>query len=514
MASPSPTQLETFYEQIKDSLRPYVDPEASPSARLKGVTADSREVAPGMAFVAVRGGTRDGHRFIAQAVKDGAALVVGEEPLAQHAESMGRVPYVEVADSRLALAYLAAQLAGNPSHALTVVGVTGTSGKTTTTYLIESVLKSAGHKVGVIGTVNFRSGNRIYPSTHTTPGSPELQKLLSEMRQDGCTAVVMEVSSHALKQHRVAYIAFDAVVFTNLSPEHQDFHPDMEDYYRSKAILFNESLKYSIRAGKRPFAAVTEDDRWGRRLLSELRADPQPETWFASFGLAAGADVNARNIRLDLKGIRGEAGGIRVRSELTGHFNVQNILGAILAGQGLHINPVAIGEGIAALKCVPGRLERVPNDKGVYVMVDYAHKSDALSKVLRTLRGVRGVQNGGRLITVFGCGGDRDRQKRPVMGRTASALSDHVFVTSDNPRTEDPQAIIDEILRGIAEPERARVTVEPDRRKAIYASLQMAKPGDLVLVAGKGHEDYQIVGTQKLPFDDRQVAIEALSALP
>lgn len=492
------------YEAVVGALKSYVANDLN-ILDLKSATSDSRALGHGTAFVAIRGGQNDGHRFIEQAVRGGVSLIVGEEPLANHAAVLGAIPYVEVPDSRLALAYLSAQLMGNPSHAMTIVGVTGTSGKTTTTYLIESVLKSAGHRVGVIGTVNFRLGTKVYPSTHTTPGAPELQQLLAEMRRDGCTAVVMEVSSHALKQQRAAFIAFDAVVFTNLSPEHLDFHPDMEDYYRSKTMLFNESLPYSIRAGKRPFAAVSEDDKWGRRLLEELRADPLPEMWFASFGLASGADVSAKNIRLDLAGIRGEAGGIRVKSMLTGHFNVQNILGAVLAGQGLHINPIAIGEGIAALTSVPGRLERVPNDKGVHVLVDYAHKSDALSKVLRTLRGVRA---GNRLITVFGCGGDRDRSKRPVMGKTAAALSDHVFVTSDNPRTESPDAIIAEILAGIGE--RGHVTVEPDRRKAIFASLKMARPGDLVLIAGKGHESYQIIGTQKVHFDDREVAAQAL----
>lgn len=492
------------HEAIVDAFKNYLSIDLN-TLDLKAVTADSRAIQPRTAFVAVRGVQSDGHQYIEQAVQAGAALIVGEDPLATHASVLRNTPYVEVADSRLALAYLAAQLSGNPSHAMTVVGVTGTSGKTTTTYLIEAVLKSAGHRVGVIGTVNFRLGNKIYPSTHTTPGAPELQQLLAEMRSDGCTAVVMEVSSHALKQQRAAFVAFDAVVFTNLSPEHLDFHPDMEDYYRSKTMLFTESLPYSIRAGKRPFAAVSEDDKWGRRLLEELRADPLPEMWFASFGLASNADVSAKNIKLDLAGIRGEAGGIRVKSALTGHFNVQNILGAILAGQGLHINPIAIGEGIAALSCVPGRLERVPNDRGVHVLIDYAHKSDALSKVLRTLRGIRA---GNRLITVFGCGGDRDRTKRPVMGKTAAELSDHVFVTSDNPRNESPDAIIAEILTGIEE--RSHVTVEPDRRKAIFASLKMARPGDLVLIAGKGHEDYQIIGSQKHHFDDREVAIQAL----
>jgi UDP-N-acetylmuramoyl-L-alanyl-D-glutamate--2,6-diaminopimelate ligase len=496
------------------------DPTASPSdyarlvpERLLGelgrgldrVTADSREVGSGTIFVAVKGGTQDGHRHIAQACEAGAALVVGEEPESAHATSLRGKPYVQVPDSRLALACLAAYLAGNPSHALTVVGVTGTSGKTTTTYLIESVLRAAGHRVGVIGTVNFRIGERILPSTHTTPGAPELQSLLARMKREGCTAVVMEVSSHALKQRRAAYVAFDAVVFTNLTREHLDFHPDMEDYFRSKAILFKESLRYSILAGKRPFAAVSDDDEWGRRLLSELRDHPLPEIWFASFGLSPQSDVSARNLRMDASGIRGEAGGVKVGSQLFGRFNVQNILAAILAGQGLHINPISIADGIAALKNVPGRMERVPNTRGIHVFVDYAHKPDALEKVLKTLRELR---KSGRLITVFGCGGDRDRTKRPVMGKLAAELSDQVFVTSDNPRTEDPDQIIREIQAGI--PASAAAVIEPDRRKAITGALASAKPGDFVLIAGKGHEDYQLIGTQKTHFDDREVASEAL----
>lgn len=492
MPAPSVPDLANF---LKDYLSP----------ALRSVTSDSRAVKPDTAFVAVKGATQDGHRFITQAAESGAAFIVGEEPAEMHSAVLRGVPYIKVPDSRLALAYLAAQLAGNPSHALTVVGVTGTSGKTTTTYLIESILKAAGHRVGVIGTVNFRLGDKVYPATHTTPGAPELQRLLAEMKSDGCTAVVMEVSSHALKQHRAAFIAFDAVEFTNMTAEHLDFHPDMEDYYRSKAMLFKDALHYSIRAGKRPFAAVSDDDEWGQRLLRELRTAPLPEIWFASFGLNPGSDVSAGNLRIEQSGIRGEAGGVRVSSGLTGKFNAQNILGAILAAQGLHINPISIADGLTALKNVPGRLERVPNSKGMLVVVDYAHKSDALDKVLRTLRDLK---QGHRLITVFGCGGDRDRSKRPVMGKAAVELSDHVIVTSDNPRTENPDAIIQEILVGTQG--HSNLAVEPDRRKAIFSAISLAKSGDIVLIAGKGHEDYQIIGTQKVHFDDREVAAEAL----
>lgn len=484
-------------------------------ASVRDVTSDSRAAAPGVAFVAVRGGTSDGHRFIAQAAAAGAPMIVGEEPRALHSATPG---YVQVADSRLALADLAAQLASHPSRGMVVVGITGTSGKTTTTYLLESILQAAGHRVGVIGTVNFRFGGKIYPSTHTTPGAPELQKLLAEMKRDGCTAVVMEVSSHALKQHRSAFIAFDAMIFTNLTPEHLDFHPDMEDYFQAKAILFRDSAEYSREQGKRPFAAVSVDDEWGRRLLEELRAGA--DTLVAGFGLATDADFPGTALAVDLGGIHGHVGGVDVSSSLTGRFNAQNLLGAIAAAHGLGIDAAAISRGVASLPVVPGRLERVadpsPDPEGrIHVLVDYAHKSDALKKVLETLRDVR---SGHRLITVFGCGGDRDRAKRPVMGGLAATLSDHAIVTSDNPRTEDPASIIREILAGIPPEALSRnVTVEPDRRAAVFAAIARARPGDLVLIAGKGHEDYQIVadpsapgGTRKIHFDDREIAAEAL----
>jgi UDP-N-acetylmuramoyl-L-alanyl-D-glutamate--2,6-diaminopimelate ligase len=484
---------------------------------LSSATSDSREAGAGKAFVAVKGTTQDGHRFIAQAAKAGAPLIVGEEPIASHSAVLGAAKYVQVADSRLALAYLSAKSAQDPSHSMILIGVTGTSGKTTTTYLLESILQAAGHRVGVIGTVNFRFGQKIYPSTHTTPGAPELQLLLAEMKRDGCTAVVMEVSSHALKQHRVAFIAFDAVIFTNLTPEHLDFHPDMEDYFNAKAMLFEESARASLAAGKKPFAAISADDEWGRRLSKQVSA-----VRHASFGLSEGAEYGGASLRIDLSGIRGTvtvgSGRIGVESTLTGRFNAQNILGALAAAHGIGIPPEAIARGISILPVVPGRLERVNNSQGIHVLVDYAHKPDALEKVLNTLREVR---SGHRLITVFGCGGDRDRTKRPVMGRLAATLSDFAIVTSDNPRTENPDAIIAEIVAGIppSSPDRARLTVEPDRAKAIRAAIASARPGDLVLIAGKGHEDYQIIadpavpgGTKKVHFDDREIAAAALSS--
>lgn len=470
--------------------------------KVSSIVSDSRQIQKGSLFVAIRGGSQDGHDFLPQAEHQGAIAIIGEK---ENPKGLN-IPYLRVRDSRKALAKLAATFYGDPSHALCMVGVTGTSGKTTTTYLIESILKAAGHRVGVIGTVNFRYGDRIFDSTHTTPGALELQKLLLEMKNAGCTAVVMEVSSHSLKQHRANSIAFDGVVFTNLSPEHLDFHPDMEDYFASKSILFTDQVEYSVSIGKKIYGALNGDDPYGQRLLADLTSHPYPGFSFGSYHYDP-------KIQVSLSGVEGRTGNIEIRSPLAGLFNVYNILAAIEVCRGIGIEAEAISRGISELKAVPGRLERVPNKRGVHVFVDYAHKPDALDKVLRTLREVRG---GHRLITVFGCGGDRDRKKRPVMGRIATELSDFVFVTSDNPRTEKPEDIISEILQGIDQ-KSLSFKVEADRKKAIFAAIQEAQDGDLVVIAGKGHEDYQIIadpssptGTRKIHFDDREIAAEAL----
>jgi UDP-N-acetylmuramoyl-L-alanyl-D-glutamate--2,6-diaminopimelate ligase len=476
--------------------------------KFSSVTSDSRQVKAGTLFVAVAGLSQDGHAFAAQAVQQGATAIVGEQTLSLSA------PYFQVADSRAALAELATAFYGDPSLQMKMAAVTGTSGKTTTTYILESILQAAGGKVGVIGTVNFRFGKKIYPSTHTTPGPVELQKLLAEMKSDGCTHVVMEVSSHALKQHRVGGVAFDVMGFSNLTPEHLDFHPDMEDYFRSKALLFTKFFESAIQAGKKPVRVINADDRYGLKLLGELSADHQESSQNSIEAYAIGKT----ELKDSLNGIsgkmKGKAGTIQVQSTLMGQFNVSNLLCAIGMAEGLGVSVQAIEEGIKRLPAVPGRLERVPNTKGIHVFVDYAHKSDALEKVLKNLQGLKAPDR--KIITVFGCGGDRDRIKRPVMGRIAVELSDEVIVTSDNPRTEDPHAIIGEIVVGIEEfrkthPSRGPYQIEADRKKAIEKAIQMAQSGDLVLIAGKGHEDYQIIGTQKVHFDDREVAAQALS---
>ena len=499
------------------------------------VTSDSKQVEAGSVFVAIRGVSRDGHDFIPEARARGASLIVAEEgskfgadpsatnlgPEATAETILSHTGLVCVPNTRRALAQLAAHVYGNPSHSMKVIGVTGTSGKTTTTYLIESILRSAGHRVGVIGTVSFRYGEKVYPSTHTTPDALDLQRLLSEMKADGCTAVVMEVSSHALRQDRAAFVAFDAVAFTNLSPEHQDFHPDMEHYFQSKKILFTDCLEYSKTTGKRPVAVVNIDDPYGRRLFEELRSETSEMTPAPTRSALLSFQFSDLKWSIDLNGIAARAGDTALRSTLTGRFNALNILTAVTIARGLEITTAEISAGVAALTVVPGRLEKVQNSKGIHVFVDYAHKPDALEKVLFTLnealKSRASERTASRLITVFGCGGDRDRKKRPVMGRLAVEHSDIVVITSDNPRRESPDAIIQEILAGIDGSGFDNYKVEADRQKAIQLAIADARPGDVVLIAGKGHEDYQIIadpsspsGTRKIHFDDREIAAHAL----
>jgi UDP-N-acetylmuramoyl-L-alanyl-D-glutamate--2,6-diaminopimelate ligase len=469
---------------------------ASSEVQVTRLTSDSREIVPGALFVAVRGTSADGHAFVAGAQAQGAVAVVGEDEPEKHAIG---IPYLQVADARLALSRLAAEFHDNPTRAMRVIGVTGTSGKTTTTYLIESILRAAGGKVAVIGTVNYRFENRVLPSSHTTPGPVELQRFFAEVRDLGCTDVVMEVSSHALKQRRAAGVLFDGMLFTNLSPEHLDYHPDLEDYYRAKELLFTELAEAARDGGKEPVAVANEDDDFGRRLFKERLQGSLLFSRVAAF-------PPGHTLRTQLSGIRGQYYGIEIRSELTGLFNASNILGAVALCECLGVPKDKIEQGVRDLKAVPGRLERVPHPE-IHVLVDYAHKPDALEKMLRTLASFRA--NGSRLITVVGCGGDRDRTKRPVMGRIAVELSDRVFITSDNPRTEDPAAIIAEIVAGTKG--FANFAVDADRARAIHAAVAEARPGDVVVIAGKGHEDYQIIGTAKTHFDDREVAAEALS---
>jgi len=461
--------------------------------RYSGITSDSLQVSEGFVFVAIAGTSANGHAYIEDARARGAKLIIGSEP---HKGA----DYLQVSDSREALSVLAAAFYGYPADEMLVVGVTGTSGKTTTSYLLESIFNAAGHTTGLIGTVAFRSPKRLYPSSHTTPDPVQLNRLLREMRDDGCTAAVMEVSSHALAQSRVHGISFDGMIFTNLTPEHLDFHPTLEDYFAAKSRLFFEIANTSRQRGKKPVGAVNCEDPWGEKLFARIHSERSLES-------CRGFAARLSSARCDWNGVHGEENGVAISSPLIGGFNLSNILGALHLSQALGIADTAITRGISMLRGVPGRMESCGNSS-IYAIVDYAHKPDALEKVLRSLRDLR--RDGQRIITVFGCGGDRDRTKRPVMGKIAAQLSDRVIVTSDNPRTEDPAAIIREIMSGTSEFQ--NVSVEQDRKKAIFAAIDLAKERDLVLIAGKGHEDYQILGKEKIHFDDREVVREALAA--
>jgi UDP-N-acetylmuramoyl-L-alanyl-D-glutamate--2,6-diaminopimelate ligase len=484
---------------------------------IEGICFDSRRCEADFLFVAVAGMKFDGHLFVPEAVRRGAKAIVYEKEIARHASYTS----IRVRDSRRALGVLGKNFFENPSGALGLVGVTGTNGKTTVTYLLESILREAGHEPGVIGTVNYRWGTKVLPASHTTPESFELQRLLAEIRSAGITHVVMEVSSHALELRRVEDCEFDLGVFMNLTQDHLDFHGTMEDYYASKKRFFTDLLA-GEKNGRRQGRIINIDDPWGRRLAEELGAKG-----LVTFGIDSIAFVQAKEAELSLGEIRAEietpAGAFPLRAPLSGRFNLYNILAATAAAFYLGIPLSAIQRGIETAKPVPGRLEKISETGEPAVFVDYAHSEDALKRVLQNLARFRK----GRIITVFGCGGDRDRGKRPLMGRAAAEQSDRVIVTSDNPRTEEPLAIIGAIEGGIdanvmkkISPEELRTagagktyTVVADRREAIGLAIGMASPDDIVLIAGKGHEDYQIIGTVTIPFDDRTVGREALDRL-
>lgn len=461
---------------------------------VRGVRYDSRAVLPGEMFVALRGTAVDGHRFVAAALERGAAVVVleddaaGPDPLFLH---HGAVKVV-VPDARAALAVIAANLHGRPADALKLVGVTGTNGKTTTTHLVRAMLEASGMRAGLVGTIAHSTGAGTVPAQHTTPESLELQELLAAMVRGGCTAAVMEVSSHALAMERVHGLSFAAAAFTNLTQDHLDYHGSMEEYFRAKKRLF-DSL------GRGAVAVVNADDPYGAAIAADSAARR------LTYATEHAADFRAGEIRMDVRGTRfviaGAEGTIPVETRLIGRFNVMNVLAAWGVGAGIGLPAEARLAGIAAVPAVRGRFEQILSPAGWTAVVDYAHTPDALENCLRTIRGLLPA-GGGRVITVFGCGGNRDRGKRPRMGGIAASLSDAVVVTSDNPRREDPAAIIRDILAGIP-PGRAVIT-EPDRRAAIRAALGMAAPGDVVLIAGKGHEDYQVVGDTRAHFDDRE----------
>lgn len=462
---------------------------------VREVQYNSRNVERGDLFVAIRGTAVDGHAYIADAVARGAAVVVVEDDAAMPDAFFmhSNVVKIVVPDTREALATIAGNFAGQPSRQLRLVGVTGTNGKTTTTYLIRAILDAAGETTGLIGTIDYRIGSTIVPATHTTPESLELNLLLGRMREAKCTAAVMEVSSHSLAMRRVHGLMFRAGVFTNLTQDHLDFHGTMDSYFAAKKMLFDMLPADSD-------AVVNADDPAGKQIASSTAAQVM------TYGCGRGADIRADSINVRLDGITLDVwrGGqrLQVRSPLSGRFNVWNILAAYATGTALGISHEKIVIGIGAQHAVPGRFEQIASPRGWMAIVDYAHTPDALERCLHAIRDLLPASEASRVITVFGCGGNRDRGKRPIMGRIASTLSDVTIVTSDNPRREDPGAIIAEIMTGVVA--RRNVRTESDRRTAIRKALGEARSGDVVLVAGKGHEDYQVVGDTKHHFDDRE----------
>ncbi len=468
---------------------------------IESIASDSRKVQPGGLFVAVVGSKQDGRRFIAEAIERGASVIAAEGPantVDATAPKEGRpITYIQVADARQALAHLSSYFYGNPTDGLHLIGVTGTNGKTTTTFLIQALLKSAGFKTGLIGTVRFDVGNAVRPATHTTPGALELQSLFSEMRGSGATHGVMEISSHALDQGRVEGCWFDAAIFTNLTQDHLDYHGTIEAYFAAKRKLFDQT----------GMALVNLDDPWGRRIREEIPG----RCW--GYGIAERGEFYPKSMEIGLSGIKmtvaSPLGEMEIQSPLVGRYNVYNLLAAIGAGAALGISKEAIMSGVAAMTGVPGRFEKIDAGQPFLVIVDYAHTEDALDRLLQAVSDLHPR----RIITVFGCGGDRDRGKRPKMGAVSARHSDLTVLTSDNPRSEPPLTIIQEIEAGLrsADPS-AQYEILPHRREAIEHAIDLAEAGDAVVIAGKGHEDYQIIGSERLPFDDREVARIALTA--
>jgi len=470
---------------------------AQANAIVTGITYDSRRVQPGNVFIALKGQHADGTAFARQAIERGAIAIVSQDA----APADVAAEWLVVNDARRALALVAAEVFGNPSASMQVVGITGTNGKTTTAYVVASIIEAAGIRCGVLGTVGYRIGGEVRQATHTTPEAPEVQSLLREMVDGGCGACAMEVSSHALSLHRVDGMTFAAGVFTNLTRDHLDFHADMEAYFQAKRRLFEMLPRQA------PSLINLDDPR--APLLVELAGRP------VTYAVNRQADITPGPLSFSLQGltfdVRTPRGTLHIKSSLVGRPNVYNILAAVSTATALGISFDAIERGISSLEGVPGRFQVVSTTKDeVTVVVDYAHTDDALKNLLETARPL----TAGRLITVFGCGGDRDRTKRPLMGAVAGRLSDLIVVTSDNPRSEDPQKIIEDIQRGITVDTRRdttqRMLTYVDRREAIGKAIEQARPGDVVLIAGKGHEKYQIVGADVRPFDDVAVAREAL----
>ena len=472
------------------------------SGHASDVTHDSRQVREGTLFVAIKGATVDGHRFVDDVMRRGATGIISEfDPPVEFDGA-----WIKVEDARVALAKAAAVINGNPSHDLDLVGITGTNGKTTTTYLIFALAEAAGRKPAMLTTVEYRIGEKSEPAVRTTPEASDTNRFLREAVDAGCTMAVMETSSQAIDLHRCDWLRFKVAVFTNLTRDHLDYHKTMENYFDAKKKLFDGRL------GEKPGASVINiDDEWGLKLANELKSAGVSVVTFSQS--QTDADLSAANIEVSL--IRGTsfllktpAGERQITSPLVGKPHVYNMLSATAAALELGYDLDSISLGLSTCVGAPGRFERVPHDGDFAVVVDYAHTDDALLNTLRTAREL----TDGNIITVFGCGGDRDQTKRRPMGEVAGEYSDLVFITSDNPRNEDPLKIISEIEVGVKE-KNSYYEIIPDRREAINRAITSAKKNDVVIIAGKGHETYQIVGGDKFHFDDREVAAESITRL-
>ena len=459
---------------------------------IREIAYDSRRVKPGTLFVAIRGEKTDGNKFVSDALAGGAAAIASEQ--AVPASIPAEFPWIQVADARKTLAIIAANYFGRPAEVLKLIGVTGTNGKTTTSYLVDSILRASGCEVGLLGTISHRLVRETRPAANTTPESLDLQNFLAEVVRAGGTHAVLEASSHALALDRLWGCAFAVAIFTNLTRDHLDYHGTFEDYFAAKRRLFE-----GLGAAAPATGVINRDDEYGKKLAGlAVRT--------LTYGLEPGADITTRKPVLSSSGIECTAetpiGKIGIQSRLIGRINVYNILAAVGAGVALHLAPEVIAAGITQLAAVPGRFERVDLGQPFLVFVDYAHTDDALRNLLAT---ARGLNPDGRIITLFGCGGDRDRTKRPLMGEAAGRASDIVVLTSDNPRSEDPLLIINDVIVGLQRT-KAKYLVEPDRKRAIEIALDQARAGDIVLLAGKGHETYQVLRDSSIDFDDREVA--------
>jgi UDP-N-acetylmuramoyl-L-alanyl-D-glutamate--2,6-diaminopimelate ligase len=481
---------------LRDALKQIADIswKGNPDADMLGVSYDSRAVQQGDLFVAIKGEKTDGARYVAQALENGAVAVASEQEIDPGSQAAA----ILVPDARRFLAEISQILYGNPSAKLSLVGITGTKGKTTTTYMMESIYRSAGLRSCLGGTIEMKIGDQSFHSSHTTPESSDLLKFLHQAAEEGCTHGALEVSSHSLVLKRVFGTRFAVGVFMNLTHDHLDFHKDMETYFRAKQLLFSPENDYGLTA-----AVINADDAFGKRLAGEVRMP------VVRFGFDHPAEIRVLEYRSRMDGsdleLETPAGKMQFRMHLIGRPNVYNTMAATGAALSLGIGADAIRAGIEAMTGVPGRMELVKEGQDYTVIVDYAHSPDSLDNLLKTISRLPHK----KIITVFGCGGDRDRTKRPVMGEIAAKRSDLVIATSDNPRSEDPLAILKEIEPGLRKGS-APYEIIPDRRQAIESAIAMAKTGDAVVIAGKGHEDYQIIGKQVVPFDDRKLAAELI----